>query len=128
MTITKSALYILSIMLLSASVFASTPQGFNGPALQQGFNGPFQGPHTVAMALDASDDTPVVLTGNISANIGGEMYQFVDQTGSISVEIDHNKWLGLSITPENQVTIYGEVDKNFSQTATIDVERVQLAN
>ena len=128
MTIIKSALYILPVMLLSASVLASTPQGFNGPDVQQGFNGPFQGIHSVATALNANDDTPVVLTGNISATIGGEMYQFVDQTGSITVEIDNDKWFGLSINPDTRITIYGEVDKDFAQTATIDVKRVQLAN
>ena len=62
MTIIKSALSALPVMLLSASLLASTPQGFNGPAVQQGFNGPFQGIHSVATALNANDDTPVVLT------------------------------------------------------------------
>ncbi|MDK9785096.1 NirD/YgiW/YdeI family stress tolerance protein [Vibrio sp. B172a] len=119
---------MLPVMLLSTSIFASTTQGFNGPAVQQGFKGPFQGVHSVIDALNANDDTLVVLTGNISATIGEEMYHFVDQTGSISVEIDHDKWLGLSIDSKTRIIIYGEVDKDFAQAAMIDVKRVQLAN
>ncbi|WP_257284844.1 NirD/YgiW/YdeI family stress tolerance protein [Endozoicomonas sp. SESOKO1] len=127
----KSVLFLFPALLLSTSVLAAPPQsqsGFTGQVVQQGFNGPFQGINSVEMALNASDDAHVVMTGHISASIGEEWYQFVDQTGSITVEIDHDKWMGLSISPETRITIYGEVDKEFAQTATIDVKRVQLAN
>ena len=116
---------IISVLALSASATLYA-QGFEGPQSNAGFNGPNQGISTVQQAIDASDDTPVTLTGKIKASLGGEMYTFSDGTGEINVEIDHDKWLGQSATPETQVQISGEVDKEILGATKIDVDAVKV--
>ncbi|EGU46723.1 protein YgiW [Vibrio ichthyoenteri ATCC 700023] len=122
----KTKLLITTLALAaSTSVFA---QGFNGPQNASGFNGPTQGISTVQQVLDAgmfSDDMPVTLTGNIKASLGGEMYIFTDTTGEITVEIDHDKWLNQTATPETKVQLIGEIDKNMSGTK-VDVDALRV--
>ena len=116
---------LISILALSASATAYA-QGFDGPQGTAGFNGPSQGISTVQQAMEARDDTPVTLTGNIKASLGGEMYTFSDATGEFTVEIDHDKWLGQNATPDNQVQISGEVDKELLGATKIDVKAVKV--
>ncbi len=116
--------------LISSSVFANN-QVINQPlnAQQGGFSGPTHGINSVKAVLDAgmfSDDTPVMLTGYLVASLGGEIYTFKDNTGTMHVEIDHDKWFGLQATPTTKITIYGEIDKEFNYTK-VDVDRVSLA-
>ena len=103
-------------LVVSSSVFA---QGFTGnnAQTQSGFSGPTQGILTVKQVFDAgmfSDDMPVTLTGQIKASFGGEMYLFADSTGEVTVEIDHDKWFGQSVTPTTKIQIIGEIDKSIS--------------
>ena len=121
---------ILLATLVSSSVFANN-QVVNQPVNAQhgGFSGPSQGINTVKSVLDAgmfSDDTPVMLTGYVVASLGGEIYTFKDNTGTIHVEIDHDKWFGLQATPTTKITIHGDIDKELNYTK-IDVDRVSLA-
>jgi uncharacterized protein (TIGR00156 family) len=94
-------------------------------------SGGFQGPtarhliHDVVSALNASDDAQIELTGNIISSIGHDDYIFRDATGEIKVEIDDNLWQGNTVTPETQVIIRGEVDKNWSEV-TIDADHIQV--
>ncbi|WP_330217354.1 NirD/YgiW/YdeI family stress tolerance protein [Photobacterium kishitanii] len=74
-----------------------------------------------------SDDTPVTLTGNITSSLGGDHYTFTDGTGSITVEIDHDKWFGVQVTPQTKITIHGEIDKEFNHTA-IDVDHLRVVS
>ena len=72
-----------------------------------------------------SDDTPVVLNGQIEKSLGNEKYQFKDATGTVVVEIDDEDWRGVDVRPENMVTIKGEIDKDMF-TTEIDVDSVEL--
>ncbi|WP_318420036.1 NirD/YgiW/YdeI family stress tolerance protein [Photobacterium leiognathi] len=135
MSIKRISLFLLPAALLSTSALAEMPtQGF-APSMavqtqQQGFTGPSYGLNTVKAVLDAgmfSDDTPVTLTGNITRSLGGEHYTFTDGTGSVTIEIDHDKWFGIQVTPEMKITISGEIDKEFNHTA-IDVDYVRVAS
>ncbi|MEC6817058.1 NirD/YgiW/YdeI family stress tolerance protein [Photobacterium toruni] len=128
----RFAMLLLPAVLLSTSVFATTApttQPINSVATQQqGFSGPSVGLKTVKSVIDAgmfSDDTPVTLTGHITSSLGDEHYQFTDGTGSITVEIDHDKWFGAQVTPQTKITIQGEIDKEFNHTA-IDVNHVRI--
>jgi uncharacterized protein (TIGR00156 family) len=121
---------LLLATLISSSVFANN-QVINQPlnAQQGGFSGPIHGVNSVKAVLDAgmfSDDTPVMLTGYLVASLGGEIYTFKDNTGTIHVEIDHDKWFGLQATPTTKITIHGDIDKELNYTK-IDVDRVSLA-
>lgn len=114
-------------LVASSSIFA---QGFTGNTAQtpSGFSGPTQGISTVKQVLDAgmfSDDMPVTLTGHIKSSLGGEMYLFVDSTGGVTVEIDHDKWFGQSVTPTTNVQIMGEIDKNISGVK-VDVDAIKV--
>ena len=111
--------------LFSTTAFANT-QILNQP-VQQGFSGPTKGINSVKEALSSWDDTPVTLTGYITASLGGEKYTFNDVTGSITIDVDHDKWFGLQATPQTKITLQGEVDKDFNSTS-IDVDAIRLAN
>ncbi|SKC33277.1 hypothetical protein CZ809_02848 [Photobacterium piscicola] len=131
----RFAMLLVPAVLLSTSVFATTPptsatvQPINAVATQQqGFSGPSAGLKTVKAVLDAgmfSDDTPVTLTGHITNSLGDEHYQFTDGTGSITIDIDHDKWFGAQVTPQTKITIQGEIDQEFNHTA-IDVNHVRV--
>jgi uncharacterized protein (TIGR00156 family) len=129
----RFTLLLLPAVLLSTSVFAttSTAPGFNGPSKQmQGFQGPTHSIDTVKSVLNAgvfSNDKPVTLTGNIVNSLGGEHYTFTDGTGSITIEIDNDKWLGLQITPQTKITLYGDIDKRRNRVM-IDVDSIRVAN
>ncbi|MCK3655605.1 hypothetical protein A4G19_07535 [Pasteurellaceae bacterium Macca] len=78
---------------------------------------------SVAQAKNLHNDAFVSLEGHIVAQVGDEKYTFKDHSGEITVEIDHDKWLGLNVSPTDTVMIYGEVDKEWSGTQ-IDVKRI----
>lgn len=116
-SIMKTKLLMTTFALVaSSSAFAQGFTGNNAQA-QSGFSGPTQGISTVKQVLDAgmfSDDMPVTLTGQINASLGGEMYLFTDSTGEMTVEIDHDKWFGQSVTSTTKIQIIGEIDKSIS--------------
>lgn len=78
--------------------------GFSGPSLNQ---------LSVAEAKKLRDGTHVKLVGKIEKHLGGENYQFADDTDNAIVEIDHDVWRGLTVGPDETVIIYGEIDKDF---------------
>ncbi|ELA9196547.1 NirD/YgiW/YdeI family stress tolerance protein [Vibrio sp. Vb2110] len=116
-----------SILMLSTGAIA---QGFYTDSAQPkpGFSGPVEGISTAEQVLNAgmfSDDMPVTLTGNITSSLGGEMYVFEDSSGKVTVEIDHDKWLGQSATPDTKVQLIGEIDKNISGVK-VDVDALKV--
>lgn len=122
----KSSLVLLAA--LSAAPSFAAYQNSTGAGMG-GFSGPSQAPVTVAEVKKYSvmqDDTPVVLVGRITGSVGGEHYSFKDNTGEITIEIDHKDWHGVNVSPQNTVKIYGEVDKDFSQDPKVDVKRVEI--
>ncbi|CAH6991919.1 Protein YgiW [Vibrio chagasii] len=119
----KKIVLVSALILSSTSAFADQKTqndkgGFTGPSAVK--------VKTVEMALEAKDDTPVILTGHIVSSLGDEEYQFKDSTGEVVVEIDHRDWNGIEATPETKLVIQGEVDKEWKHTA-IDVNTIQLA-
>lgn len=109
---------ILYISVLSLAVSFST-------AAFAAFQGPGLASVSVAEALQMKDDTPVVLNGQIEKSLGNEKYLFKDATGSVTVDIDDEDWRGLDVTPQDVITIKGEVDKEMFSTE-IDVDSVEL--
>ena len=122
------SVFVLALGLTGAA-FAQGFQGQSSPASMPmgGFKGPGLAPSTVEQALNLSDDTAVVLEGNIERSLGDEKYLFKDATGSVTVEIDNKDWRGITVTPEDVVVIQGEVDKDFFKTE-IDVDTISLKN
>ena len=128
----------LSIITLVAAVFSFSASaqhhgnyGSGGANMGGGFTGP-NGSNvvsTVEQVLNSgifNDDMPVTLTGYIKESLGKEKYRFADKTGTIVVEIDNDEWHGLNVTPSTLVTIYGEVDRDFTHVR-VDVNAIRSA-
>jgi len=81
---------------------------------------------TVAAALKAADDTPLVLTGYIVRRIRSEYYEFRDETGTIRVEIDDKDWPQQPVSENTRVRLIGEVERGWF-SREIDVDAVMLA-
>lgn len=73
----------------------------------------------------AFDDQIVSLNGQIVKRLGRDYYQFSDQTGSVTVEIDDFTWPNASVTLNRPVHIVGKVDKDDHEVK-IDVKRLDL--
>jgi uncharacterized protein (TIGR00156 family) len=126
----QRALFFLPLIPLfaAASLSASTAAAQGGfqdgsSVAAGGFSGPGIAPVTVRQAMTMRDDSYAVLRGNITRHLGKDKYLFEDATGSIHVEIDRDKWGGLTVTPRDSVEIQGEVDKDWN-SVEIDVDRV----
>lgn len=70
------------------------------------------------------DETPVELEGKILTSLGDEKYTFTDDTGTIVIEIDDDELDNITVTPEDKVHLFGELDKNSSRTE-IDVKKIE---
>lgn len=114
--------FALMILIYTVSASAAAQGGFSQPA-QGGYAGPGPDFATVQQAGKMRDDSHVSLRGNIIQHLGKDKYLFRDATGDITIEIDHDKWGGQNIGPEDAVEIYGEVDKDWN-SVEIDVDRV----
>lgn len=83
---------------------------------------------TVNQAFTLKDDTNVQLKGYIVKAIGDEKYEFKDQTGSITVDIDDDLWQGKAVSAKTPITIIGEVDVDYKpmKRVEIDVDAVKF--
>jgi len=88
-----------------------------------GFTGPGPGVTSARNAATMRDDTPVVLRGHIVQHLGGEKYIFKDASGTIRVDIDHDRWPPQPITPNNLVELRGEIDRDW-HSVEVDVDWV----
>ncbi|MDE6250571.1 MAG: NirD/YgiW/YdeI family stress tolerance protein [Alphaproteobacteria bacterium] len=79
---------------------------------------------TVTQVKEMRDDTPVVLQGYIVQRVGDEKYLFKDSADSITVEIDDDNWRGITITPQDTVKLYGDVDRGL-WTTEVDVNYIE---
>lgn len=108
---------------LSAAATAQAAEGGGFTGNKGGFTGPGPAVVSVEQARGMRDDAKVHLSGNIIQHLGKDKYLFRDASGTIHVEIDHDKWGGQSVGPEDLVEIYGEVDKDWN-SVEIDVDRI----
>ena len=101
----------LSIFILIFGAQNIFGQGFVGPGAINGTQPVMaSGPITIMEARNLPHDSFVILNGNVvSALPGGKNYTFRDFSGEITVEIDSKHWRGLSVVPNDNVVIYGEV-------------------
>lgn len=121
---------ILVVLLTGLSFGAvAQQQGFISPDglgyTQGGFKGPSPGLTSVAQAKTLRDDTWVVLEGNIVRQVGHELYEFRDSSGTVYIDVDDKRWLGQSASPENKVRIEGEIDKDWN-SVEVDVKTLRV--
>ena len=83
---------------------------------------------TVKQALTLKDDSRVQLTGHIVKALGDEKYQFRDNKGTMTVDIDDELWQGKALSATTVVTLLGEVDLDDKPTkrVEIDVEAIKF--
>ena len=93
------------------------------PVLAAGQGG-FTGPSTTTTAKSLRDDTWVTLRGKIVERISDDLYKFQDASGVINVDIDHKRWNGVTVGPQDTVEIQGEVDKDWN-SVEIDVKQIR---
>ncbi len=124
--ITKTALLTT---LLAATTFAIANKtavnnaAINNTAVNSTVNqGALYSPSTVKQALTLKDDTKVQLRGHVVKAIGDEKYQFRDQTGTITVDIDDDLWNGKAISATTLITISGEVDVDYQPTKRVEID------
>jgi uncharacterized protein (TIGR00156 family) len=79
----------------------------------------------MAEQSEVLEDVKVTLTGNIIKQLDDEHYTFKDATGSITVEIDKEKFMFSSVTPETDIMITGEIDKEIN-LLKIDVDKLDI--
>ena len=123
----KLAAMVAVMALCSAPVLAAQQGGFSGPTATQSQAGGFMGPNgsstTVESAKSLRDDTWVTLRGNIVERISDDLYLFKDASGTVNVDIDHKRWNGLTVTPQDVVEIQGEVDKDWN---SVEIDGKQI--
>lgn len=122
-------------LLLSTASFGALANNHSGGFISNdgtagqkgGFVATAQAITTVAKAKELPDDAWVSLEGNIVKQIGKELYEFKDSTGTITVDIDDRRWQGQVVTPETKVQLDGEIDKEWMELE-VDVKRVTIIN
>jgi len=105
--------------------------GFNGGNASQlnagGFNGGLVSATTVEKAKQLPNNSWVILKGHIIKQTGKKDYIFKDNTGEVKIEIDHRRWMGQTISPDDLVEISGAVDKDWN-SFEIEVKSIKIAN
>lgn len=124
----KKVCVAVFLTAFSTGIFAQ-PHGFIAPEgqgyIQGGFSGPAPTLTTVAVAKTLRDDAWVVLEGNITRQIGHELYEFKDASGTIMAEIDAKYWMSQNVTPATRVRIEGEIDRDWN-SLEVDVKSVRV--
>ncbi len=83
---------------------------------------------TVADAKNKSDETMIILQGQIAKALGDEKYMFTDKTGEIIIEIDNDDFNGVTVTEGEMIEISGEIDKDMMKPAKVDVQTIKKLN
>lgn len=78
---------------------------------------------SVTEIMNLPDDTPVVMRGRITKNMGNNIFVFEDDSGSIMLEIEEDSWNGNTVRVNDVVTVYGNVDQGSNYTE-IDVNSI----
>ena len=109
---------LLSAMVLLCGALVQTADA------KKDYRGGFVGPQanvevvTVAQVKKMSDDSKVVLKGNIVSSLGHEHYVFRDATGTIDVEIENEGWFPMEWindpTVRGMLTMLDEIQKRFA--------------
>ena len=130
----KRILPVFSLVtLLAASALAiAQPAGYAGPsnkAAPAGYTGPTSVPLMKAKDLldKGKDDQSARLQGKLLSHKGGEEYEFADQSGKITVEIDDKRFpAGVKIDQNTLVELTGEFDKETFGESTFDVKQIKV--
>lgn len=123
----KKALILTTLFAASTAAFANGGFQDGKHAGKSKPNGGYfdetQAVKTVAAALNANDDTFVILQGSIVKQIDNDEFLFKDATGEVEIDVSKHAWNGQNIGPQDTIEIRGRVDKEFTKTE-IDVKQI----
>lgn len=120
---------MFSAILLAGGVFAlSVPVVHAQPINQTALNKTQYATVSVAQAKDLKDDSKVIIKGQLVKSLGNEKYEFKDATGSMTVDIDNDKWNGKAVKANTRVTLVGEIDVDHfpKKSVEVDVDEVRF--
>lgn len=80
---------------------------------------------TVEQVRGMADNAPVIIQGYILRKNGENSYVFQDTTGTINLEIDEEDWNGMTVSPNDFIEVWGEVDRNGSSMIEVDVSAMK---
>lgn len=80
---------------------------------------------SVENVKNKSDDTFVVMQGQIMKAVGDDKYVFADKTGEIIIEIDEDDFNGVTVMEGELLEITGDVDKDLMKTPEVDVKSIK---
>lgn len=80
---------------------------------------------TVEQVRGLSDNSPVIIRGYMLRQNGENSYVFQDTTGTINLEIDEEDWGGQTVSPNDYVEVWGEVDRNGASMIEVDVSAIK---
>lgn len=112
----KKFLSILMLIGVSTSVVFAGHGGFKDSVSPK--------KSTVSEILKMNNNSYVSVQGNIVKRISDDKYTFKDSTGTITVEIDDDKWGGVNAGTQDKLELVGEVEKKYN-TAELDVDSVR---
>ncbi|MBP1206220.1 uncharacterized protein (TIGR00156 family) [Duganella sp. 1411] len=122
----------ITALLAGSAIAVAQTGGYTGPsskAAPAGYAGPSTVPMMTAKELLASgkDDQYVKLKGKLLNHKGGEEYEFADQSGKMTVEIDAKRFPeGAKIDQNTLVELTGEFDKETFGESTLDVKQIKV--
>jgi uncharacterized protein (TIGR00156 family) len=116
-----------NVVAMSLGAAALAAMAAQADPAQGGFKGPSTVElATVAQASEMDEEATVKLQGFIVKAVGDEKYEFQDDTGTITVEIDDEDWRGLEVGPSDRVELTAEVDREWKRVE-LEAEHIQLA-
>ncbi|WP_151982260.1 NirD/YgiW/YdeI family stress tolerance protein [Acinetobacter guerrae] len=80
---------------------------------------------TVQQVAKIKDETGVTLTGQITKHIKSDHYEFKDNSGTISLEIDDDIWRTADLKVGDHVRLVGEVDTHRYKPTDIEVVKIE---
>ena len=125
------SLSCIAALAAASSIVIAQPTGYAGPsskAQASGYAGPTNVPLMSARELldKGKDDQYVRLKGRIVNHKGGEDYEFADQSGRLTVEIDDKHFpAGVRIDQNTLVELVGEFDKELVGESKFEVKQIK---
>ena len=112
----KKCLSILMLIAISTSIAFAAHGGFKESVSPK--------KSTVSEIMKMNNNSYVSVEGNIVKRISDDKYSFKDSTGTITVEIDDDKWGNVTAGTQDKLELIGEVEKKYNSTE-LDVDSVR---
>lgn len=112
---------------LALFMFLAVSTSIVSAEMHEGFRDSSTKKTTISEAMKMNDDSYVTIKGNLVKKLSEDKYTFKDSTGTITVEIDKDKWAGVSADTKDILELTGEIEKR-NNFVKLDVDSVKKAN